>query len=139
MPTPVPTGPTAVSKRLRRVILVVVAAIAVAAALLALTFVPYSSESQEIQVSAGGGTTTSLAIPHAGWVTIHFDHPFRMGMSMHYWTQGSGGMMMDHPMMGGSDSYSFWSWGGTYQCGAAYEGAGSGTMPVWVNATWGML
>jgi hypothetical protein len=62
-----------------------------------------------------------------------------MRMSMHYWMQGSGGMMFDHPMMGGSDTYSFWSWGGTYQCGAGFTGSGYGSMPVWVNATWGLL
>jgi hypothetical protein len=60
-------------------------------------------------------------------------------MAMHYWMQGSGGMMFDHSMMRGSNSYSFWSWGGTYQCGAGYSGSRSGMMPVWVNATWGML
>jgi hypothetical protein len=57
---------------------------------------------------------------------------------MHYWVQGSGGMMMDHSMMGESDSYSFWSWGGTYQCRAGYAGSASGPVPVWVNATWSM-
>ena len=47
-------------------------------------------------------------------------------------------MMFDHSMMGGSDSYSFWSWGGTYECGAGYYGTGPGMMPVWINATWGV-
>jgi hypothetical protein len=128
-----------VSKRRRRVLAIIVAAIIVVGVLLALVFVPYNSVSKEVQVSTGTGATTALTFPEAGWVTVHFDHPYRMGMSMHYWMQGSGGMMFDHSMMGGSDSYSFWSWGGTYQCGAGYAGFGSGTMPVWVNATWGMI
>lgn len=127
------------SKRRRRLVTVVVAVVIILGVLLTLILVPYNSSTQEIQVTSGTGATTSLAIPVAGWVTVHFDHPYRVGMSMHYWMQGSGGMMMDHSMMGGSDSYSFWSWGGTYQCGAGFEGSGYGTMPVWVNATWGIL
>jgi len=132
-------GAKPASKRRRRVIVVLVTAVIVLGVFLALVFVPYNSVSKEIQVSSGSSATTSLAIPQAGWATIHFDHPYRMGMSMHYWMQGSGGKMFDHSMMGGSDSYSFWSWGGTYQCGAGYSGSGSGMMSVWVNATWGIL
>ncbi|MGD0719380.1 MAG: hypothetical protein ABSA15_07400 [Thermoplasmata archaeon] len=52
---------------------------------------------------------------------------------------GSGGMMFGHSMMSGSDSYSFWTWGGTYECGAGDDGSGSDVMLVWVNASWGML
>jgi len=133
------TAPSSNSKRRRRTIVVLVTVVVISGLLLGLIFVPYDSSAQEIQVTSGAGTTTALTIPHAGWVTVHFDHPYRMGMSMHYWMQGSGGMMMDHSMMGGADSYSFWSWGGTYQCGAGYSGFGSGMMPVWVNATWGVL
>jgi hypothetical protein len=126
------------STRRRRVLVVAATVAIIVGGLLALIFVPYNSASKEIQVSSATGATTSLTIPQAGWVTIHFSHPSGM-MAMHYWMQGSGGMMFDHSMMGGSDSYSFWSWGGTYQCGAGYSGSGSGMMPVWVNATWGML
>jgi hypothetical protein len=127
-----------VSRKRRRIVVAVVTAAIVVGVLLALIFVPYNSTSKEIQVASGTGATTSLTIPQAGWVTVHFSHPSRM-MSMHYWMQGSGGMMFDHSMMGGSDVYSFWSWGGTYTCGAGYAGSGYGTMPVWVNATWGIL
>jgi hypothetical protein len=136
---PAEISPRPASKRRRRVVTVVVAVVIIVGVLLALIFVPYNSASKEIRVSSGSGTTTSLTILEAGWVSIHFDHPYRMGMSMHYWMQGSGGMMFDHSMMAGSDSYSFWSWGGTYTCGAGYAGSGYGTMPVWINATWGIL
>jgi hypothetical protein len=107
--------------------------------LITLTFVPYYSVSKVIQVSSGTSATTTLTIPRAAWVTVHFDHPSEMGMSMNYWMHGSNGMRFDDSMMGGSDSYSFWSWSGTYQCGASYTGSESGSMPVWVNATWGVL
>ncbi len=136
MSQPAGTDARLASGRRRRLVPVVVAVVIILGVLLTLMFVPYNSSAQELQASSGSGTTTSLTIPEAGWVTVHFDHPYRMGMSMHYWIQGSGGMMMDHSMMGGSDSYSFWSWGGTYQCGAGVEGSGFATMPVWVNATW---
>jgi len=138
MSQPTEAGAGLVSKRRRRAVVLIVAAVVVAGVLLAMAFVPYSSASKEIQVSPGTPATTQLTIPHAGWVTVHFYHPYGM-MAMHYWMQGSGGMMFDHSMMGGSDSYSLWSWGGTYECGAGYEGSGSGMMTVWVNASWGML
>ena len=58
---------------------------------------------------------------------------------MSYWMGGGGsGRMLDHSMMGGSDPYSFWSWGGTYECGAGYSGTGPGEMPVWISATRGV-
>lgn len=139
MTQPAEVSASPIPKRRRRVAVVLVAVMVILGVLLALIFVPYNSTSKEIQVSSTTGATTAITIPQAGWVTIHFDHPYRMGMSMHYWMQGSGGMMMDHSMMGGADSYSFWSWGGTYECGAGYAGSGSGMMTVWVNATWGML
>ena len=139
MPEPAEVGARTPSTRRRRVIFAIVITVIIVGALLVLVFIPYNSTAKEFQVSSGAGTTASLTVPQAGWVTVHFDHPYRMGMSMHYWMQGSGGMMMDHSMMGGSDTYSFWSWGGTYQCGAGYSGSGSGMMPVWVNATWGMF
>jgi hypothetical protein len=126
-------------KRRRRTLVVTLTAVILAGVLLGLIFIPYSSVAQEIQDASVNPATTVLTIPHAGWVTVQFRHPSRMGMSMHHWMQGAGGMMFDHAMMGGSDSYSFWSWGGTYQCGAGYAGTGYGTIPVWVNATWGVL
>jgi hypothetical protein len=128
------------STRRRRTIRAIVAVSVGVVTLIALLFVPVGSSSQVIQVTPGSSASTVLTIPHAGWVSVHFDHP--SGMAMRYWMQGSSGMMYDHSMMGGagaSDSYSFWSWGGAYECGAGYLGSGSGTMPVWVNATWGVL
>jgi len=125
-------------KRRRRILAVVLVVVIALGVTLALLIVPYHSSSQEIQVASGAGATTSLTVPTAGWVTVHFSHPSAM-MSMRYWMQGPGGMMFDHSMMSGSDSYSFWSWGGTYQCGAGYTGSGYGMMPIWVNATWGIV
>ncbi len=67
---------------------------------------------------------------------------------MHYWRNGPSGMMFNRSMMGaggmmggggGSDSYSSWTWGGEFRCGAEYSGLGSGTMPVWVNMTSAIL
>jgi hypothetical protein len=139
MPQPAELGVRPPSTRRRRVIFTIVTTAVIVGALLVLVFVPYNFTAKEIQVSSGAGTTTSLTIPQAGWVTVHFDHPYRMGMSTHYWVQGSGGMMMDHSTMGSLDTYSFWSWGGTYRCGAGYLGTGSSTMAVWVYATWGLL
>lgn len=130
------------TRRRRRFVVIGAVALVLAVTVLALVFVPYGSASQVVQVSPGSTGTTQLTIPHAGWVTVHFDHPTGRGMggvSMHYWMQGSGGMQFDHTMMGGTDSSSFWSWGGTYACSAAYAGPMAGTMPVWVNATWGVL
>ncbi len=110
----------------------------IAGAFLALMIVPYNSASKQITVSSQAGATTALSIPEVGWVTVHFSPGAGM-RSMHYWMEGSGGMMFDHSMMDGTDSYSFWSWGGTYQCGGGFAAAGSGVMTIWVNATWGAL
>ena len=115
----------------------VVALVTSIGVLLALVFVPYDFVSQELQVSPGASATTSLTISEAGWVTVHFSQP--SGMPMRYWMQDAGGMMFDHSMMGAGDSYSFWSWGGTYQCGAGYAATGAAATSVWVNASWGML
>ncbi|MHB8351215.1 MAG: hypothetical protein ACYDFT_00730 [Thermoplasmata archaeon] len=138
MSQPTEVGVMSGPGRGRRLLMVGVGVAIMVGVLLVLLFVPYNSEMKEIQISPGADATASLAIPQAGWVTVHFSHPSGM-MSMHYWMQSSGQMMFDHSMMGGSDSYSFWSGGGTYTCGAGYTGAGYGSMPVWVNVTWGML
>ncbi|MCI4340374.1 MAG: hypothetical protein L3J73_03805 [Thermoplasmata archaeon] len=128
-----------IPKRRRRLLLVAAVAALVVAASFALLFVPANTSSNQIVVAPGASATTQLTIPHPGRVTVHFDDPHGMGPAMHYWMQGSSGMMFNHAMMNGGDGYSFWSWGGTYDCGAAYEGSGSGMMTIWVNATWGML
>ncbi len=115
-------------------VLLVVAGIGVPAAI----FVPVHSESQEIQVTSASGSSTSLSLPSSTWVTVHFDHPGSMPMT--YWMNGpGGGMMFNHHGMMGGDSYSFWSNGGSYRCWAGYSGMGQGRMPVWVNATWGLV
>ena len=53
-------------------------------------------------------------------------------------------MMLNRSMMGnagmmgtgyGSDSYSFWTWGGSYRSWAEYSGPTSGSMPVWMNVS----
>lgn len=61
------------------------------------------------------------------------------GGGMVYWMNGPSGAMFNHSMMRSGDTLSFWSWGGTYRCGAGYLGSDSGSMTVWVNASWGML
>ncbi|MDE1881705.1 MAG: hypothetical protein KGI89_14305 [Euryarchaeota archaeon] len=113
--------------------------VALVAALLAMFFLPFNSVSQEIQVSSASPATGTLTIPRAGWVTVHIDHPG--GMPMHFWMGGEGGsgMMHDMTMMNGAASYSFWSNGGTYPFGAECSSMMGGTMPVWVNATWGAV
>jgi len=125
-------------RKSRRLLVVLVVVVIVGAGLLAALFVPYNSESKEIQVTSSSGTSTTLSLPDAAWVTVHFEHPGPMAMA--YWMNGPGGSMMFHHggMMGG-DSYSFWSNGGDFQCGAGYEETGQGMTPVWVNATWGLL
>jgi len=126
----------------RWVLPTVIAVVILLVGFVVLFLVPVRSSSKEVQVSPGSYTTTELSIPQAGWVTVHFDRPGGMGMDlgMMYWMDGPGGMMFNHSMMGGTDSYSFWTWGGaTYHCGAGDFGGGSGTMTVWVNATWALL
>ncbi len=101
-------------------------------------FVPYHTSSQQVTVVSGGSSYATLTIPQPGWVTVRFGHPG--GMSMSYWMNGPSGMMFNHSMMaGGGDSYSFWSWGGTYRCGMSMGPGGFGTTSVWVNASWAML
>jgi hypothetical protein len=121
-----------------------VAAVVVVTAFLAMILVPVQSASKEIQVSPRSSATADLSIPRAGWVTVHFDHVggsagMMAGSGMTYWMDGPSGMMFNHSMMRADDSYSFWTWGGTYRCGAGYAGLGPGMMDVWVNASWGML
>lgn len=108
-----------------------------AVVVLVLLFVPGHSSSQQIQVTPSSPGLATIVIPSAGWVTVHFDHP--RTMMMIDWMGGPGGMMFNHSMMSGGDSYSFWSWGGTYHCGMAYRFAESAPTTVWVNTTWGVL
>ena len=139
-PSPSPSSPT-VPRRHRWLQLAVIVVVIVGVTLLALIFVPYHTASKELRFAPGGSASTDLSISQAGWVTVHFSRGGGMmgGAGMMYWMDGPSGMMFNHSMMAGGDSYSFWSWGGTYHCGAGYPGSGSGMMDVWVNATWGMI
>ncbi len=103
-----------------------------------LFFVPYHTSSQEVAVTSAGPSYATVTVPHPGWVTVRFGHAGAMSMS--YWMSGPSGMMFNHSMMGGGgDSYSFWSWGGTYRCGMGMGPGGFGSTTVWVNASWAML
>ena len=140
---PAVSSPSPSPKR-RRWLWPAVTVVAIVVVLLGLIFIPVHSAAKEVQFSAGSSATTSLTIPQAGWVTVQFNRVggyggMMAGSGMMYWMDGPSGMMFNHSMMHGGDSYSFWSWGGTYRCGAGYPGAGSGMMDVWVNATWGVL
>jgi len=129
-------------KRRRWVVPAVVGIAVMLVGVVVLFVVPFHSASKEVQFTPGESTTTNLSIPQAGWVTVHFDRQGGQGMGpgMLYWMEGPGGMMFNHSMMAGGDSYSFWTWGGgTYRCGVGYSGGGSGMMHVWVNATWGLV
>lgn len=139
-PREVPSQP----RKKRRWLWPAVVVVAVGIVLFGLIFVPAHSTAKEVQFSAGSSATTELSIPQAGWVTVHFERVggyggMMAGSGMMYWMDGPPGTMFSHSMMHGGDSYSFWTWGGTYLCGAGYAGAGSGMMDVWVNATWGVL
>ena len=124
--------------RRRILVIVIVVLLVTIGGLLAAIFIPFHSESKQIQVSSSSGTSASLSFPGSTWVTVHFSHAGSMPMA--YWMNGpGGGMMFNHHGMMGGDTYSFWSSGGDYQCWAGYASTGSGMTPVWVNATWGIL
>ena len=126
------------SRRRRLVLVVAVPAVAVVAFLAAGFFVPVHSESHLLGGVGASGVSASFSVPQAAWVTVHFSHPG--GMAMRYWMMGSGGgMMMDRGGMAGSDTYSFGTWGGTYECWAQGAGGGVAMPPVWANVTWGFL
>ena len=133
-------GPTA--RRRRWVTPVIALAVVVSVSLLALTLVPARSAAKQLTVSPHVPASAVFSFPGPTWVTVYFDRHGVAGMI--YWMNGPGGMMFNRSMMGagmmgGSDSYSFWTWGGEFRCGAMYSGTTSGSMPVWVNATWGLL
>jgi hypothetical protein len=122
-----------------------VAAVVVVIALvtvLALIFVPVHTVSRELTVSSTTPVSTEFSVPGQAWGTVHFDRYGNSGMM--YWMNGPSGMMFNRSMMGGgmmggADSYSFGTWGGTFHCAAAYAHPGSGSMRVWVKMTWGLL
>lgn len=125
-------------KRRRWWLVITIVLVVAVVGVLAAIFIPVHSESQEVQVTSASGSSTTLSFPSSAWVTVHFDH--RGSMPMTYWMNGpGGGMMFNHQGMMGGDSYSFWSTGGSYRCGAGYAGMGQGMTPVWVNATWGLI
>ncbi len=118
--------------------MIVVGVVLAASGLLAAIFVPVHSSSQLLQVSDGTTASASVTVPQAAWVTVHFSHPF--GAAMMYGMDGPSGMMFSHREAAGGDSYSFGTWGGTFRCWAEPAGPGmAGSVPVWVNATWGLL
>ena len=123
--------------------------LAVVVVVAALFFVPANTQSSELQVASTGAAYSNLSISHPSWVTVHFDNAGRGCMNYGMYSgmgggmNGGQGMMFDHPCVSGGDSYSFWTWGGSYRCWASIGGglrmAGSASMPVWVNVTSGML
>lgn len=138
-------GAAGVGRRPRIKLFVAVGVIAVVV-LLALVLVPARSQAAVLTISPGSSPTAAFSFVGPSYVTMHFASP--AGYEMRYWMSGSSGMMYDHSMMGGggmmgggsvSDSYTFWTWGGQYTCGAAYINDGPGSMPVWVNATSALL
>ena len=134
-------------RRWRRRLLAIVVVLAVAVSLLGLVLIPVHSVSTELNFTPGSFATTEVSIPQAGWVTVHFlrvgDLPVwgvvAASGGMNYWMFGPTGAMFNDSGMGLTDAYSFWTWGGTYLCGAGFPESGYGTMGVWVNASWGVL
>ena len=136
------SAPNAPSPRLlpphrRRVGLVLGIVALVTVGVLAAFFVPLRSETHYVQAGYGSASAVDLSVPYPTWVTVHFSHP--NGVRMMYYMNGPGGMMFNHGMMSGADTYSFGSWGGTYHCGVQLEDHYSGMMPIWVNVTYGMI
>jgi hypothetical protein len=125
-----------------RVSVVVVAIVLIS--LTGLFIIPANSVSKQVQFAPGSSATANISVPRPAWVSVHFDKVggyggMMGGSGMVYWMQGPSGMMFNHSMMRSGDSYSFWTWGGTFHCGAGYAGTGSNTISVWVNASWGVL
>ena len=138
-------GPT--TPRRRRIWTYLAIGGVVVVALLALMFVPARTDAQTLSVSPGSTATATFAFSGPTYVTMHFAS--RGGYGMQYWMNGPSGMMFNHSMMhrgmmgsgieAYSDSYSFWTWGGQYRCGAGFPGVGAGSEPVWINATSALL
>lgn len=130
-------------RRHRPLRIFLVIGVVVVVAILALILVPARTQSQVLSVSSGTSPSTSFTFSGPTYVTVHFSSYSSYGMR--YWMSGPSGMMHNHSMMGGgmmsgvADSYSFWTWGGEYRCGASFVGGGAGSMPVWINATSALL
>lgn len=124
--------------RRRRWTYLAVGAIA-AVAILALVLVPARVQAERVSVSPGSPAAASFTFTGPTYVTIHFSS--WGGYGMRYWMSGAAGLMYNHSMMSGgmmrgaSDTYSFWTWGGQYTCGAAFTTTGAGATPVWINAS----
>jgi uncharacterized membrane protein YgcG len=146
MQTP-PSEPKASTPRRRRWVRpVLVIAVVAVMVVLALVLIPARSDARVLAVSAGSPADATFSLRGPSWVTIHFARYGTVGMT--YGMTGPSGMMFDRSMMagsggmhgsGGSDAYSFWTWGGDYTCWAEYSTSGSGSMPVWVNMTSAIL
>ena len=127
----------------------VVAGLAIAAVsvavLLAIVVLPVRTDARGLTVNSGAPAVTVFSVSGPTWMTVHFDRHGSAGMI--YWMNGPSGVMFNRTMMGGgammggqagSDSYSFWTWGGDYRCAAEYSGTGTGSMQVWINMTSGI-
>lgn len=143
-PTPEISG----SKKARghRLVAILLVALLVVVAFSALVLVPARTNAQALNVSSGAAAFARFSVHGPSWVTVHFDRQGSQGMR--YWMDGGSGMMFNRSMMagggmmsgaGGSDSYSFWTWGGDFRCGAQNLDQGPGTMQVWVNMTSAIL
>jgi hypothetical protein len=122
------------------------------AVLLAVT--PVWTSSNEVTVSDVSGTGASSALAHLASFTIHAPtqvlihiSEYPVPLAIGFWIIGPGAMSDNHTWLigaPGGTSYTFWSWGGTYDVGAApplfENGAYPGlTMDFWVNVTTGVL
>jgi hypothetical protein len=122
--------------RLARVLAITAKGLAVLA--LASVFIaPAGTASQQFSVGPSTPESTTITVPHPGWVTVHFDHPTMASTAMRYRMQRGGQMMHDPSMITAGDSDSFWSLGGAYQCRATMLPPTGPAMPMWVNATGG--
>lgn len=110
-----------------------------------LAVAPVWTVSHELVVPASGASIR-LTISLPTEVTVHF------GMNgadlASVWVQGAGAMMDGEAMSIGQSgtSYSFWTWGGSYEVGAGGAvytgGSGSGqygSTLVWANVTTGFV
>ncbi|MDE1819491.1 MAG: hypothetical protein KGJ23_00235 [Euryarchaeota archaeon] len=138
MSTLPPGAPVRKGRKRVAILVAVVVVVAALAAVLAAIYLPVNSASQKVLVSTAGGSTASMALPSSVYATMHASYHGAEPM-MYSMNGPGGGMMYNHARMTDGDSYSFWSNGGMYECWAGYQSGGYGPVPVWFNATWGML
>jgi hypothetical protein len=132
--------------RPRWVLVAIVVVIALPLVLLSMVL-PLSTSSHTIFVprSPSSGASVQVTVSFPTQVTVHFAQ--HNALSISYWVRGPGAMMgSGGSPMGGSVSYSFWSWGGSYAVGAGdpiYTCAYPCFLPtgllIWANVTTGLL